>query len=207
MTEKKRAVPADPLKRLRQVVTLVALVFALTHLIWPSLAIDGVTLGLLLIAVLPWLAPLIKTLELPGGWKVELRELQETATRVKEAGLLASAPITSKDESEFTFQVVVSHDPNLALAGLRIEIEKRLSVLAERNDIQVRAGGIGHLLRALDQVQILSREERAALADILGLLNSAVHGAEVDPRAVEWAMDFGPRLLASLDAKIAAIDN
>jgi len=48
---------ATPLKALRQTVSLVALVLALAHLIWPSLAIDAITLALIVIAILPWLAP------------------------------------------------------------------------------------------------------------------------------------------------------
>jgi hypothetical protein len=105
-------------------------------------------------------------------------------------------------EPEYSFQLVYSRDPNLALAGLRIEIEKRLSALAEKADIPVRPGGVGQLLRALDRKELLSHEERAALADMIGLLNAAVHGAVVDPRASEWALDVGPRILASLDTKL-----
>lgn len=40
------------------------------------------------------------------------------------------------------------------------------------------------------------------LADMMGLLNGAVHGAKIDSRAADWAMDVGPRLPASLDKKM-----
>lgn len=56
--------------------TLVGLAMALVHLLWPSLAVDAITVTLLAIAVVPWLAPLFKSLELPGGVKVEFQELQ-----------------------------------------------------------------------------------------------------------------------------------
>ena len=83
-------------RRLRRIVTLAALVLALAHLIWPKLAIDAITLGLLAIAVVPWLAPLIKSLELPGGWKVELQEMYQVSARAQDAGLIdtqAGAPV------------------------------------------------------------------------------------------------------------------
>jgi hypothetical protein len=48
-------------RRVRRIVTLVALVLALAHLVFPSLAIDAITLGLLAVAIIPWLAPLIKS--------------------------------------------------------------------------------------------------------------------------------------------------
>lgn len=161
---------ASPLGRLRQVVTLGALLLALTHLLWPALAIDAVVLALLLIALLPWLAPTFKSLEFPGGWKVQFQDLQNAAERADKAGLLAAQP--TPPPAEFTFQQLAESDPNLALAGLRIEIEKRLNILAEKNGIEPRGRGLGQLLRLLTQKQALSHEASATLADMTGLLNS-----------------------------------
>ena len=186
----------DSLKRLRQVITLGALVIALTHLIRPALAIDAVTLALLVIALLPWLAPIFKSLEFPGGWEVQFQDLQNAAERADKAGLLAGQP--TQPPAEFTFQQLAESDPNLALAGLRIEIEKRLNSLAEKHGIEPRGRGLGQLLRLLTQKQALSHEASATLADMTGLLNSAVHGASVDPRATDWALNVGPRLLKAL---------
>ena len=182
---------------LRRIVTLGALVFAGIHLIRPSLAIDAVTLTLLVIALVPWLAPIFKSLEFPGGWKVEFQDLQKVAVRAEQAGLLAAKE--AAPQPEFTFQRVAERDPILALAGLRIEIEKRLIALAEKRGIDVDGRGLGQLLRILAQRQVLTDGERSVLADLTGLLNSAVHGAAVDPRAAEWAMDVGPLLLKALD--------
>lgn len=191
-----------PLKRLRQVVSLGALVLALAHIIWPNLAIDAVALALIVIAILPWLAPLVKSLELPGGWKVEFQELQKAASRAESAGLLAAEP--SPEESAFSFQSIASRDPVLALAGLRIEIEKRLARLAEAHGLNEgrRPLGVGQLLRLLTQAEVLTNEERSILADMVHMLNSAVHGADVDPRAAAWAIEIGPRLLTSLDERV-----
>ena len=182
---------------LRWIVTLCALVFAGIHLFRPSLAIDAVTLTLLVIALVPWLAPIFKSLEFPGGWKVEFQDLQKVAVRAEQAGLLAAKEAAT--QPEFTFQRVAERDPILALAGLRIEIEKRLIALAEKRGIDVDGRGLGQLLRILAQRQVLTDGERSVLADLTGLLNSAVHGAAVDPRAAEWAMDVGPLLLKALD--------
>lgn len=200
-TSKDRKAPSgDPFKRLRQIVTLGALVVALVHVIFPTLAIDAITLGLLAIAVLPWLAPLVKSLELPGGLKIELKDVKEAADRAKDAGLLS--PASSAPSASHSFQLVANSDPNLALAGLRIEIERRLVTLCEKNDIQVRSRGVGQMLRALDQKGVLTPEQRSALSDLTGLLNSAVHGATVDRQAAAWAMDIAPDLLESLNRLI-----
>jgi len=188
------------LKRLRWAVSIGALLLALVHFGWPKLAVDAVTLTLVVIAILPWLAPLVKSLELPGGWKIEFRDLQKARSRADSAGLLAAQPSRAE---EFSFESVADRDPNLALAGLRIEIERRLSLLARAHGLDTgRPMGVGQLLRALTQAKVLTDEERSILADMTNMLNAAVHGAEVDPRAAGWAIDVGPRLLTSLDERI-----
>ncbi len=58
-------------------ITIAALLIALAHLIWPTIAIDAITLILLFIALIPWLSPLFKSLEIPGGWKIEFQEIKE----------------------------------------------------------------------------------------------------------------------------------
>jgi len=189
--------PPTALKRLRQLVTLGALMLALCHLVWPWLAIDAITLGLLVIAILPWLAPIFKTLEFPGGWKVEFQDLQKVQERAEQAGLLSPSPTADQTDYAFTYLGVLE-DPNLALAGLRIEIERRLVALAKKHGIPAQ-GGLGQLLRLLSQAGVLGNEERAVLADLVGLLNSAVHGAEVDKEAAFWAITVGTRLLGALD--------
>jgi len=193
------------LKRMRQLVSLVALALALGHLLWPSLAIDAITLTLLAIALVPWLAPLFKSLELPGGWKVEFQEqLRQTIERAEQVGLLAPPAAPAAPPIEYSFLRLADEDPNLALAGLRIEIEKRLVALAEKHGIEVRGRGLGQLLRLLSDRSILGQQERSILSDLTGLLNSAVHGASVDQKTAEWAMEIGPRLLHPLDERVAA---
>ena len=189
-------------KALRQAVSLVALILALVHLMWPNLAIDEITLALIIIAILPWLAPLIKSVEIPGWGKVEFQELENVASRAETAGLLAMK--SSEAEQKFSFQPIAQRDPNLALAGLRIEIEKRLALLAKTHDINAdQPMGIGQLLKVLAESNVLTNEERSTLVDMVNMLNAAVHGASVDSRAVEWAIDVGPRLLTSLDDRVA----
>lgn len=197
VTKRKEEKTIDSVKRLRQVVTLGALTLALVHLLWPALAIDAITLALLAMALLPWLAPIFKSLEFPGGWKVEFQDLQKAAVRAEQAGLLA--PSAGPARSLMAFQRYGEMDPNLALAALRIEIEKRLVSLAESRQVEASGRGVGQLLRALTQRQVLNEEERSVLAELTGLLDSAVHGASVDPRAAEWAMDVGPRVLKGLE--------
>lgn len=190
-------------KRMRGIITLAALAAASVHLLWPTAAIDGVTVTLLFVAVLPWLQPLFKSLELPGGVKVEFQELQRVTDRADAAGLVA-APQATDLSPEYSFLQVASADPNLALAGLRIELESHLDKLARsRGDTDVPRG-IQGLLRFLNLRELIGGAERAVLSDLVILLNSAVHGAKVDPEAAQWALDIGPRILGALEERASS---
>jgi hypothetical protein len=186
---------------LRIVISGISIIFIIIHLFFPKVTIDGITLFLIFLSFIPWLAPLFKSLEFPGGWKIEFQDLQKSKEKAEEAGLLASQDEVNTSR-EYTFQTIIYDDPNLALAGLRIEIEKRLKLIAESNGIHIRNESFGMLMKRLSNEEILSGQEYMVLMDMTGLLNSAVHGASVDRKAVDWAMEVGPRLLKSLDEKI-----
>jgi len=177
---------------------------ATVHLMWPDLKIDAITLVLLIAAMVPWLAPLFKSVELPGGWKVEFQDLERARADAEKAGLVTEPSEQDRGAGYYSFQLVAEEDPNLALAGLRIELEKRLRELAEARGLEVRRGGVGTLLRQLDRDDALNPRERGALADMVHLLNNAVHGAEVDQRSAQWAIEYGPRLLNALEERIGA---
>lgn len=150
-----------------------------------------------MIAIIPWLGPLFKRIKLPGGLEVEYKDLEE---RLENTGLL---PATLKAPTlTHAFLLVAQEDSNLALAGLRIEIEKRLIALTEKTGGMPRQRGVGGYLFYLRDKGVLTQEQHSVLADMIGLLNSAVHGAEVRKDIAACAMDVGPKLLAELDRRI-----
>jgi|ERR1035437_6456214 hypothetical protein len=179
-------------------ISSVAVVLAGLHLAFPSWAIDAKTLVLVGIAILPWLGTVFESLELPGGWKVKYRDLKEAEEKAKSAGLLDSSPETVAP----SYMAIADRDPNLALAGLRIEIEKRLRKIADTNGIDSQRLGMSQLLRKLSDAQAISPNQGSVLSDMTSLLNNAAHGAEVDDRAAEWAIHVGSRLLATLDERV-----
>ncbi len=194
------------MKALRGGISVAAIVIAAGHLWWPTIAIDAITLTLVAIALIPWLGPLFKSVELPGGLKIEFRELERVRTEAENVGLIPRGAMVGIGAA-YPFELVASEDPNLALAGLRIEIERRLKRLAETRHVAVRnSTGVGYLIRSLDEAQVLRPQERSVLDDLIGLLNRAVHGADVDARAASWALEIGPQLLGSLDRRIQAAE-
>jgi hypothetical protein len=73
-SEDEGAKGATPVSLIAVLISVAALIAAAAHLIWPSLKIDSVTLALLIVAALPWLAPVFKSIELTGVGKVEFQE-------------------------------------------------------------------------------------------------------------------------------------
>lgn len=57
---------------------------AAVHVAVPSLSIDATTLALLGVAALPWLAPILKSITLPGGFELVLQDLKQEVGSVKD---------------------------------------------------------------------------------------------------------------------------
>ncbi len=184
-------------------ISVFALGIAVLRIAVPSLRIDGITVVAAGIALVPWLSTIFKSVEIPGWLKVEFKYFQKAAKDAESAGLL-SGPLTRKDKSQYSFQIVAANDPNLALAGLRIEIEVRMRRLAERHGLDTDYQGIGPMLRGLRAGKALTDREAEAIEGILELLNKAAHGARADANAAAWALEFGPRILKSLDDHVRA---
>lgn len=176
-----------------------ALLLALLHLLLPQIRIDPVTLFLMGVALLPWLAIVLRSIEIPGGWKFEFRDrLKAASLEIEQAGLLAKQTKAIKKKAE----LIEDEDPNLSLVRLRIELEKRLRRVAESHNMKNEHMGFKELMRALFEKKIVTGEEYMALVNITGLLNAAAHGTEVGSVGSAWAIDIGPRLLAGLEKRI-----
>ncbi|MEB3104086.1 hypothetical protein [Ferviditalea candida] len=188
---------------IKTLTTLLAVVLVLIHIFFPDLKVDSITLGLLVVAVLPWLAPLFKSVELPGGMKFELQDFKEIEEKADKAGMF-DKDIQPTNQIEYTFQLVAKEDPKLALAGLRIELEDKLRKLAYENDLDTKYKGLGNLLKILSSHDLITFEERSVLADMVRMLNAAVH-CEVDRfeySNVSWALELGIKILNSLNKRI-----
>ena len=59
------------------IASFAALALLIIHLIWSEARIDNISIYLLVIGVFPWMASIFETFEVPGGWKVTFRKIQE----------------------------------------------------------------------------------------------------------------------------------
>ena len=205
MTKSSSKQPSNPWKSAK-LISAGALVLALVHLLFPKLSVDSTTAILVLIAILPWLAPLIKSIEIPGVGKLEYRDFQNIINRAESEGLLVSETEAVKPDNidEPLFALIASDDLNLALAGLRIEIERRLIEMAKVCGMGYKRQGIIRLVHRLHEKGAISNNERFIISEMVELLNQAVHGARVNKDAADVVIEIGPKLLAALDKRVDA---
>jgi len=191
---------ASSLTWLKACITAMACLLILVRIIWPELKVDSITLGLLAVAVLPWLSSLIESAKLPGGLEVKFRDLQAAGREITETVPPSTlAPTTpAPEESRPTYLSIASDDPNLSLVGLRIEIETRLRELAETYGISSNMP-LSRMLRELRPHNAMIQGIEKALYQLIQAGNRAAHGARVDSDASSWAIYSGPEILAVLD--------
>ena len=148
-------------EKLKYGISIAALILLFIHLFWPKFGIDFTTIALLVIAALPFAGPLlkylaslgVKNLELPGGIKIELNDAKAATDKVIRGWAKMELPTIelkakgSVSTESTDYEEAVSEDPisyirdvantdsNLSLVAFRIEVEKRLRKIAERNKL------------------------------------------------------------------------
>ena len=196
-------------------ISIVCIVGVAVHLIWPAFKIDLITLILVIVGVLPWTASIIKSLELPGGFKIELQDVKAATDKVKSLPMLEAEPGTfvfsghgaqlllERADSIASLRDAFGRDPNLALVGVRIEIEKRVNLLCQMNNIDANRP-LRYKLQHLQRQKVIPAEVASGLNDLVSMGNKAAHGAEVSPDAASWVLDVGPEIISILDEIISA---
>lgn len=196
--------------KLKVGITLVAAILMVVRLIWPNLKIDSITIGLFVVAILPWLASLIQSAKLPGGWEITFRDVQEAAkkaaqtTYTPEQMIVRESPSVISSESPSVFEVA-DLDSNLALVYLRIEIEKRLRMLAKSANLS-STGSLPRLFRDLQKSGVVDDVVFSGLQELIMAGNQAAHGAVVEPSVADSILEFGPKIINALDRSIAGFN-
>jgi hypothetical protein len=129
------------------VVTAVALAFVVAHLIWPDLEIDAIALAFVGIAIVPWLGPLLESIEFPGGFKATFREVEQ---RIEEVKKTTDEALTRTEEVHQTAQA--------ALSETQAVKETAQAALSETQEVKEAAQA------ALSETQEVKEAAQAALS-------------------------------------------
>ena len=114
-----------------------ALILAFLHLFSPNINIDGMTLGLLIVAMLPWLGPIFKSIELPGGIKLELRE------EIRQLDNKLTSQMREEGEKRREMAERVQQIEQIVFKGAQIapNIQENITHTLEKFDIYLRSLG------------------------------------------------------------------
>ena len=190
--------------------SFISLLLLALHLALPILKIDSIVIALLILASTPWILPILKSLELPGGVKIEFTDVKAAMNlaTMQSSGPSSpppkAAPIlevaSSNPHTEFiaVLSELSLRDPNLALVGFRIELEKHLRNIAQRLGIDSEKRSLMWIIRDLQQRGILSIHLSMGIGELVTFGNQAAHGATVTAETVEWVLDASPYLFQSL---------
>lgn len=98
---------------------------------------------------------------------------------------------------EPTSDSLLAQDTSLALAKLRIDLERELRRIAYEKEIpfDARRLSIPRLTEALLNRHLLTASVIAAINDVMPACNQAIHGAEVAPELAQSVINVGEELL------------
>ncbi len=176
-------------KYLGILVSILFIALAVAHLFLEQVTVDSITIILLVLASLPWLFPYLKSLELPGGIKVELKDaLKKVESATPEA--------TSEDVSSKYDGV----NSSLAFVALRVEIEK--TIRKYQTDLGHKKSSLSIRLQILSNDGVISKPLSDALLEIVKLGNAAAHGQEIDSEEAELILMRSDSLLDKLEGSL-----
>ena len=172
---------------------IVAVAILILRKLWPDL-LDATDILILALALLPRLSSILKSVEFPGGGNIEFKDVQSAVSKI-----IIGVPVAVAERAaNYSSEISPSTDPNLALVGLRIEIERRVRQLAERHGFEPQDSLI-RTIRGLQSRGVLEGARVSGLQELVMFGNQAAHGGVVEQEAAAWARDYGPQVLAVLD--------
>lgn len=187
---------------IRCAISIVPLLLIFARLVNPNLKIDDTTLYLLAIALIPWLGFLIKTLELPGGIKIETKALEEAAVK---AGLLPSVqPMSFVQKAQAYLPAKVTSKQEMVRKGF--ELIDAIRQTAIKNNINVGEdlkSSIDELAKKLPD-EIMDSQKKEVVKEVLTFIDQALDGRPVNQGAFHIVNIIATHLVDSLKQSKAA---
>lgn len=179
---------------------LIVLILLVSHLFnLSSFNIDNTTI---LLIVLLFVAPLSGSLRKIkfGEFEAEIQpeEVKQIETEVRN---LPQDENTPPYEINYTVEDIYSalqNDHVLALAKLRIELEKTIDKIILLRDANYHKKSLQFAIRYLESKDIIDRKTIAPIKDVIAICNRAIHGEDVKKTTAESIVNIGVDLLKKL---------
>lgn len=192
------------MKIIQWLIVIIGIMLIVVHGFWSDVfKVDGFTILILFILSIPFVAQYLRKAKFPGAefeFKEEIRETKklvqlsvEQAEKAESAGEAKILPFETFRLS--AVRELLDSDPVLALAALRIEIEKKLRSAADFLDLSMRDKlSIFKLIEAVSRKELLSFEQITALRKIVDMCNKAIHGSLISREEARKIIDLAEEL-------------
>lgn len=166
--------------------------------------VDNTSIILLLVILLsPFISAITRIKYGDFEAEIDPKEVQKIKNEVSAQAINANEP-TQNSEIEETINSIsalVESDPILALAKLRIELEKalnRLFRMAHKEDKSKRAVSPMQLIHRLSSEEILPKDIARTTREVMSICNRAIHGEDIRKQDAESVVESGASLLIKL---------
>ncbi len=172
---------------------------------WPSVfTLDSFSVGLLFLLAIPLVAPFLKHAKWFGAefvFKDEIskadrlvRQSEQKAQETAQEGVGAVKGLETFSTAHA--RQLVDTDANLALAALRLEIERVLSLASASvlGELNTKRSGCSGYIAQLRGERVISQEQGEALRTVVQMCNKAVHGADVSEDDANDVISLADRL-------------
>ncbi|WBO64637.1 hypothetical protein [Streptomyces camelliae] len=195
------------------VLTCLGVGAAVLHVLAPGLRIDGVTVMLLAVAVVPWLGDLFRSIEVPGIGRIEFRDIErriDAVQRTANAALVGDGPEGGTVDDTAAWDAV----RELAAEYVNVRLQQRSGAARNHRMDQIfaRLVRVTQRVRDFDAGTLLGSQDAglrlAAYARLYALPEPEVLGALVDAATGEplpfnqyWALQAVGRCVDDLEAE------
>jgi hypothetical protein len=164
---------------------LVGIILIFLHGFSPDqFIIDNFIILIYFISSIPFIAQFLKEVNILGAnfkFQEEIREVGKlinlSGTAKVKTEVKASLNVV-KSKALDNARKLLDSDPVLALAALRIEIEKKLKTIAKKLDLPIKEKqSITAIIANLKSKEIFTHEQVLILRKIIQMCNKAIHGA------------------------------
>jgi hypothetical protein len=167
-----------------------------------NLTVDTTSILLLVVMLLsPFIAAIKKVKFGDFEAEIDIDEIRKIKSTTEKT--LTETQENREDSSEIyvtseAIKALAESDPVIALAKIRIELEKILGQLARFNSITVKGFALGSLVNQLTNQEVISHDIGKALREVIALCNRAIHGEAISEEGAQTIVDIGVELLEEL---------
>jgi hypothetical protein len=169
-----------------------------------KIKVDNTSIILLLVIFLsPFISAITKIKFGDFEAEIDPKEVQKIRNEVSAQVSDAEEPAQNSEIEEIVTNIsgLVESDPILALAKLRIELEKVLNKLYRMTHKEDKSGKVVspmQLVQKLSGAEILPRDIARTTREVMSICNRAIHGEDIRKQDAESVVESGVSLLVKL---------